>query len=56
MYDIWFYDRDSHSTGKTVIGSIDELYDWFRRNRGYNCAVIITNICEHREHEEEEED
>lgn len=54
MYDIWFYDRDGHSTGKAVVSSIDELYDWFRRNRGYNCAVIITNICVHTEDTDED--
>lgn len=54
MYDIWFYDRDEHSTGKTVVNSIDELYDWFIRNHGYNCSVIITNICEHTEDTDED--
>lgn len=55
MYDIWFYDRDEHSTGVAVVSSMDELYDWFMTNRGYNCSVIITNICEHEKPTEYED-
>ena len=54
MYDIWYYDRDAHTTGKTIVNSIEELYNWFMRNGGYCCSVIITNICEHRDNIEEE--
>ena len=54
MYDIWYYDRDAHSTGKATVDTMDELYNWFMKNRGYCCSVIITNICEHRDDEEEE--
>ena len=54
MYDIWYYHRDSHSVGVTTVNSMDELYAWFRENYGYNCAVIITNICKHREPTDED--
>jgi hypothetical protein len=54
MYDIWYYHRDSHSVGITTVNSMDELYVWFRENGGYDCAVIITNICEHREPTDED--
>jgi hypothetical protein len=54
MYDIWYYDRDAHSTGKVTVDTIDELYNWFMKNGGYCCSVIITNMCEHRDDEEEE--
>jgi hypothetical protein len=56
MYDIWYYDRDSHSVGITTINSMEELYEWFVDHRGYNCAVLITNITEHREPDENDED
>lgn len=56
MYDIWYYDRDAHTTGKKIVNSIEELYDWFMRNGGYCCSVIITNICEHRDNIDEEEE
>lgn len=54
MYDIWFYIRDEHSTSKITVNTMEELYDWFMRNGGYCCSVIIMNICEHHEYDEEE--
>ncbi len=29
---------------KITVNTMDELYDWFMRNGGYDCSVIITNI------------
>lgn len=52
MHEIWYYDRDSHTTDIVIVNSIEELYDWFIRSRGYTCSVIIKNICEHREDED----
>lgn len=49
MYDVWYYDRDAHSTGSTTVDTMEELYEWFVRNGGISCAVLITNITEHRD-------
>lgn len=55
MYNIWYYDRDAHTTDKKTVNSIDELYDWFMRSGGYCPSVLITNIYEHRDDNDEEE-